>query len=373
MFTVGATSTWDSNLFRLADNANVPARTGGRDTRADRTDALYAGFRIDQPYAQQRFYLAATETAYRHNTFKHLDFDATQYSGAWHWTLTPRLTGSLSADQSQALVNYADFRDPTQRNVRTIDVRRASADWWAYSGWHLLGALSQTESRSSQPTAAFGSFRADAAEGGIKYVALSTSSIGVNLRSSSGTYLNQPPDPVNFLGDGFRRDETELVMNWLASGRVTWDARLARVDYRENIFSQRDFTDTAAALGFRWAPSGRVSFNIDLARELIPWRDLTATHRVDKHISVGPVWQVAARTTLRATLTSGSSSYRDPLVPQPGGQRHDGFYSVLVGAEWDVTRHLTATASLQRQARSSTDPNFTFTDRIASVGVSLQF
>jgi exopolysaccharide biosynthesis operon protein EpsL len=373
MFSVGVSSTWDSNLFRLPDNVDVAARTGGRDTRADRTDSLYAGFRIDQPYAQQRFLLSATETAYRHHTFKHLDFDASEYSAAWQWTLTPRLTGVLSAEQSQSLVNFADFRDPTQRNVRTSDVRRASADWWAYSGWHVVSALTQTESRSSQATVGFGSFRSDAAEAGIKYLALSASSIGVNLRSSSGTYLDQPPDPVNLLGDGFKRDETELVMSWLASGRTTWDARVARVAYHENIFSQRDFTDTAASLGFRWLPTGRVSFNIDLARELIPWRDLSATHRVDKRISVGPVWQVAARTTVRATLSSGGSSYRNPLVPQPGGERHDGFYSASLGVDWTILRRLTANASVQRQARSSTDPNFQFTDRIATVGLSLQF
>jgi exopolysaccharide biosynthesis operon protein EpsL len=373
MFTVGASSSWDSNLFRLPDNADVAARTGGRSTRADRTDSLYAGFRIDQPYAQQRFRLEATETAYRHQTFKHLDFDATQYSGAWDWTLTPRLTGVLSADRSQSLVNYADFRDPTQRNVRTTDVRRASVDWWAYSGWHVLSALTQTESRSSQATVAFGSFRSDAAEAGIKYVAQSTSSVAVNLRSSSGTYLNQPPDPVNFLGDGFKRDELELVTSWLATGRTSWDARVARVAYRENLFSQRDFTDTAASLGWRWTPTGRVTFAIDLARDLIPWRDLTATHRVDKRISVGPVWQIAARTTLRATLSSGSSSYRNPLVPQPGGERHDGFYNALLGFDWTITRRLTANASVQRQVRTSTDPNFGYTDRIATVGLSLLF
>jgi exopolysaccharide biosynthesis operon protein EpsL len=373
MFTVGATSTWDSNIFRLPDNADVAPPGGGPRTRGDRTDSLNLGFRIDQPYAQQRFLLEATESWYRHRTFTQLDFDATQYSGAWQWTLTPRITGVLSAEQSQSLVNYADFRDPTQRNIRTTDVRRASADWWAYSGWHALGALTQTESKSSQATVAFGSFRSDAAEAGIKYLALSTSSIGVNLRSSSGTYLDQPPDPVNLLGDGFKRYETEFLMTWLASGRVTWDGRVARVDYRENLFSQRDFIDWAASLGFRWIPTGRVSFNIDVARDLIPWRDLSATHRVDKRISVGPVWQVTGRVTARATLSSGGSSYRDPLVPQPSGERHDGFYSMLLGADWIIARRLSANASLQRQVRTSTDPNFQFTDDIATVGLSLQF
>lgn len=373
MFTAGATTTWDSNVFRLPDNVDVAPPGGGPRTRGDRIDSLNLGFRVDQPYAQQRFLLEATETWYRHRSFTQLDFDATQYSGAWQWTLTPRLTGILSADQSQSLVNYADFRDPTQRNIRTTDVRRASTDWWAYSGWHVLAALSQTESKSSQPTVAFGSFRSDAAEAGLKYVAQSTSSVALNLRSSSGTYLNQPPDPVNLLGDGFRRYDNELLVTWLTSGRTSWDARVARVEYHENLFPQRDFTDWAGSLGFRWTPSGRVNFNIDLSRELIPWRDLTATHRVDKRISVGPVWQVTGRTTLRATLSSGGSSYHDPLVPQPNGERHDGFYSVLLGGDWIIARRLSANASLQRQARTSTDPNFQYTDSIATVGLSLQF
>src|SRR2546425_941976 len=133
MGAAGASVTWDSNVFRLPDSLAGLAPNG----KSDRISAMYVGLRIDKPYAQQRVLLDATSTAYRHDRFSYLDFDALDYRGAWQWHLTPRVSGVLSAERSQSLVNYADFRNITQRNVRTAENRRASADWLMFGGWHL--------------------------------------------------------------------------------------------------------------------------------------------------------------------------------------------------------------------------------------------
>jgi len=50
------------------------------------------------------------------------------------------VSGTLAAERTEALVNYTDFRDPTQRNVRTVQNRSFSVDAWLFGGWHLLGA-----------------------------------------------------------------------------------------------------------------------------------------------------------------------------------------------------------------------------------------
>ena len=127
MALIGSSVTWDNNVFHLPSSVD-PQALLGKPTKSDRISATYAGLRVDKPYAQQRFLLELTETAYRYDNFSFLDFNALQYQGSWQWHFTPRVSGTLAADRTEALVNYTDFRDPSTRNVRTVDNRLLSVD-----------------------------------------------------------------------------------------------------------------------------------------------------------------------------------------------------------------------------------------------------
>jgi exopolysaccharide biosynthesis operon protein EpsL len=371
MLAVGGSVSWNSNVFSLPDSADPQARLG-RSSKSDRITSHYVGLRIDQPYAQQRFLLDATLTAYRYRTFEHLDFDAKQYRGAWNWHLTPRVSGTLSAERSQTLVNYSDFRNFDVRNVRTSEARAALADAWLFGGWHLVGGLSERVSRTSQPIADEGSFRSRGGEAGVKYVAGAGSSARFTLRAHEGRYTDRALDPVQLLGEGFERDEAELAATWLATARSTLDARLARIDYRENQFAQRDFTGTEARLGWRWAAAARLSLNLAASRNLSPWRDLSATYKIDEQVSLGASWQLAARTGLTASVTRGEAEYRNPIVA-PASERRDSYRAAQLALDWRVLRNLSASASLARQRRSSTDAAFQYSTTIATLGASLMF
>jgi len=88
MALIGSSITWDSNVFHLPGSAD-PQALLGKPTKSDRISATYAGLRVDKPYAQQRFLLDLTGTAYRYDNFSFLDFDALQYQGAWQWHFSP--------------------------------------------------------------------------------------------------------------------------------------------------------------------------------------------------------------------------------------------------------------------------------------------
>jgi len=96
MALIGSSITWDSNVFHLPDSVDPQAQLG-RPAKSDRISATYAGLRVDKPYAQQRFLLELTGTAYRYDNFSFLDFNALQYQGSWQWHFTPRVSGTLAA------------------------------------------------------------------------------------------------------------------------------------------------------------------------------------------------------------------------------------------------------------------------------------
>src|SRR6266550_7672268 len=148
MALIGSSLTWDSNVFHLPSSVDAQALLG-KPAKSDRISATYAGLRVDKPYAQQRFLLELTETAYRYDNFSFLDFNALQYQGSWQWHFTPRVSGTLAADRTEALVNYTDFRNASQRNVRTVQNRSLSMDAWLFGGWHLVGAATQQAATNS--------------------------------------------------------------------------------------------------------------------------------------------------------------------------------------------------------------------------------
>src|SRR3954463_531002 len=123
---VGDTLSHDSNVFRLPSSSPPPA---GFTSRSDVFNTHFVGLRLNKPYALQRFQADVTKSAIRYNNFSTLDSDTLNYRAAWLWALTPRLTGTLSTDQTQGQASFAQFGG-TQRNLTTTENTTFSVDGW---------------------------------------------------------------------------------------------------------------------------------------------------------------------------------------------------------------------------------------------------
>ena len=180
---------WDANVFRLPDSAPDPQLARGIPGKSDRITTTTLGLRIDKAYAQQRFQLDASQTATRYANFTFLERDAFQYDGAWLWSLTPRISGKLSADHSESLIPFTDLTTPVP-NFRATDKRSFNLDGWMFGGWHLLAGAVNTDVKTTQVFLAQPSFNSNSAEVGLKYLAGSGNSIAATTRSTRGTNNN---------------------------------------------------------------------------------------------------------------------------------------------------------------------------------------
>jgi exopolysaccharide biosynthesis operon protein EpsL len=354
----------------LASNTN-PLRLS--QPRADLVTILFAGLRVNRPFAQQRLLLDVTGTAYRYARLSFLDFNALNYRGLWAWQLGGRWSGMLGSERVQSLADYSEFRDSSQRNVLTVQRTFLSIDGWLFGGWHVLGGLEQQEHKNSVPFAQRGSYRANGGEAGLSYLAPSGSSATLKRRALEGQYIDRPLDPVARLDDGFKRSESELSVLWVASARSAFEGRITRIEYRSGHFAERDFSGTAGALDYRWQPTARLMVHAGASRGLDSYSDRFASYRVAKRLVLEAAWQVAARTTLRLGTARQASDFRNPLPGFVGEQRADTLRTVQLGLEWKVRRNVTVNASLQRERQSSTDPAVQFEARIASLGGSARF
>lgn len=368
---LGGSVTWDANVFRLAGSVD-PLTAVGKPNKDDRISITYVGLRIDKSLAQQRFQLDVTQTATRFNSFTFLDFDALDYRGAWLWRLTPRLSGTLSTDHKQALAPFADFRG-FQRNISNTDRRSFSLDAWLAGGWHLLLGVSDSETKYTQLFLPQLSSRSTGADAGLRYIAASGSSVTATRRSSKGTTLNQPLDPVNLIDDGFRLQESELHSTWLVSGKSTLSGRLAWIERSHEHFTQRDFSGMAGTLDYTWTPTAKLRLAVSARRDIGAWWELLSSYVVSDTLSFTPTWQASTKTALRMRLDCSQRDYRGPVIANPGPLRGETVCSAGLGADWTPLRYVTFSANLQRDRRSSNYGAFEFDDTIAVVSASLMF
>jgi exopolysaccharide biosynthesis operon protein EpsL len=360
-FAVGGNVSHDSNVFRAADSANA---------QSDTISTGYVGLRFNKPYAQQRFQADITETAYRYQTSSQLNFNGLAYRAAWQWHLTPRFSGTLSADRSESLVSFADT-NATNRNVRTTDNRIFNLDGEIAAPWHVLLGVKQSDQSSEVPTQAQPDFRSVAADAGLMYLTSSGNTVRITQRAVRGHYLNAAFDPNNFTNADYRQYESELQATWNLSAKSVLSGQVAWLDRRNDTFTQGDFSGLTGALSYVWTPVYKLSLEVAAKRDLVPWQDVNATYRVDNAISLAPTWRVSTRIAVRARVEHVQSAFRGGSAN--GSSREDVTNTALVGADWTPLRSLTLGASLQEDRRSSSDPLSEYHATVANISAALLF
>ncbi len=370
---LGSSLTWDANVFRLAETAADPQLAQGIAGKSDRITAANIGLRFDKAYSQQHILFDATRTATRYDKFTFLDGDAFNYRGAWEWHLSPRVSGTLSADRTEALISF-DNTQILQRNVSVISNRNFAIDAWLFGGWHLLAGASKLERKNSLVFLAQPDSSQTSGEVGLRYVAESQSSITATRRSSRGANTGQAVDTFNFIDSGFTVQESELNATWMASGRSTLNGRMTRIERHNEHVPQRDFSGVAAELGHTWTPTGRLALNFSALRAVTSFAlDTSSSYRVDDTLAFAPAWQVSDKIGLRMRAYRLVSDYRGPVVPVTDPFRHDILRSVQFAMDWSPHRKVTLSATLQRDRRSSNEAALKFDDTNAGLSASLAF
>jgi len=363
---VGAAASHDSNVFRLSES--VAPQSVGRPGRADTLRSAYVGLRLDKEYSLQRLQIDVTETVYRYETFKLLDFDALNYRGAWLWRLAPRLSGTLSADHVEAAVPFYDFQG-TQRNTRTTDVRAFSMDGAIHGGWHMLLGASTHKQRSSIPVAAFADSDSTRAEAGIRLASRAGNSVALMHRVNAGEYLNR--GLLDGIASEFRERQNELAWSWAASGRSSLSARIARLERRHPDMPGRDFKGSAGSLGHVWTPTGKLQLGLTAQRDIFASIDAAVSRTQRDTVSFSPVWQASAKVAVRGQVGRIRTAY---LATQAdAATRRDDIDFLEAGVDWRATRNLTFLASVRDERRSSSDPGLDYRALVSRISGSLTF
>ena len=358
--------TYDSNVFRVDNNRPLPGGITG-----SRSDVIYranAGLHFDRVYSLQRFQFnaMATRSTFQDNSF--LDFTALEYDGAWLWSITPRLTGTLAADRTEALTSYADVTSTTRRNVQRRESQRALADWQVTGSWHLIGGLIRATVSNSSAFNAVGSYTQDTAEGGVRYVTAAENAYAAVLRESHGDYEHR----IGFmLPQQFDQHEAEIQARWQITGHSSLDGHVGYVDRKHDTFSQRDFSGAVGALSYRWLPTGKLQFNLTAGRDIYSYQQDESSYFVGTYAFVTPVWLITEKTNARLRVGVTQRDYRGAVVP--ASERQDTIRSAQVGVTWHPLRSMDIDAQVTAEQRSSNAVGLDYHATIAGITAIIRF
>jgi len=368
------TITYDNNIFRSSDA--TPA-TAGSSGKADRIQSTSLGFKINKPYAQQRFQIDYAQSQTRFDEFNFLNSEAQNYRAAWLFALTPHLTGTLSADQTQSQSSFAQFGG-TQRNLRTSNGRTLTIDGWLSGGWHVIGGLVKTVAKSEQTSLSLPSSESQRIEAGVRYDASSTNSIAFTQRSTPTETINLRLDPVNLIETNYRDVQSELRVHWVASGKSSIDGTLARTSRVNDHFAQRDFAATTGELRYGWTPTGKLQVNFTANRAISPYAAFgntiqNSTYVIDRTYSFGAQYQLDAKLGINLNMIRKQSDYGGPIFVVTGPPRVDSVRSNQLGLNYSPLRSVTLSANISHDRRDSNAATFQFSGTVMSISAQGTF
>jgi exopolysaccharide biosynthesis operon protein EpsL len=369
-FILGGQVRYDSNLFRLSGSEDPEPELG----RSQKSDIIYttnAGIRIDKSYSLQRFVVEAMVVDNRFKTYDFLDYTAFNYSAAWHWHLTPRITGVLLAEQKQEMNSFAEFRE-TEKNVQTSNVRLFTVDGDLGGGFHAIGGLLDVRARNSKTFEAVGDYQQDGFEFGGKYIASSQNWISLIQRETDGEYRGRELDPVAQLDSGFDQSETEANMFWRLTGKSSFDAKLGYVKREHDHFDDRDYSGMVGRLLYRWDITDKTQLNVSVSRNLYSYQENENSYYIAETFSISPVWEYSPKTTFRARYDYSDREYRGAIVSIPE-LRDDQLQMFLLAADWKATRNIIVTGALQHDKRTSNFEDFDYNATSASINAQFLF
>ena len=375
-FSVGSALQFNSNVFRTPDTSGPQP---GFSKKGDYSNVSHAGLNIDKAYSQQRFQLGGTYSITRYDTFSTINSDTLSYQGAWLWALTPHLTGSLNASQSQAQVSFADLTGATQRNIRTTTNQNLSIDAWVSGKWHLIAAVGKSEASTEQALLAAPGTRGQSLEGGVRYVATSNNTITFTHRVKPTDLVNFALDTTrNLIETNYRDIESELKVDWRLSGKSSINGRLARKSRRNEHIPQRDFSGIAGDISYAWKASDKLQFTFGASRDISPFSAFgnasqSSNDKLDHKLSLTSSWQTSAKTSVNLSLSRTLSDYRGDVLSTGSTARTDDLRSAQLGLNWEMKRFFSLSASLGRDLRTSNAAGFQFGNNAASVGAELKF
>jgi exopolysaccharide biosynthesis operon protein EpsL len=287
--------TYDDNLLRLPDEYTAISQ------RSDRATQAQAGVSVERPFGRQKLTGTAKVTRVTFDHFDQLNYNGKDFSADLAWQLGNRLSGNLGASYAQTLTPFSDMLTD-QRNLRTTHRNYVSAAWQLHPRWRLRSSYTTNKFEYELPQQRVNNRDEDIIEFGGDYMAPSGSRVGLVARQWKADYTNPRRIGGFLVINNFKQKELKANIFWALSG-VTQVQVLAGYAKRESeFFTTRDSSGLNGRASVRWAPLGKVKFSAEAWREFAAVESLVVSNSLNRGASLGATWDATAKIQATASL-----------------------------------------------------------------------
>lgn len=369
-FNVGYALQTDSNLFRLPSGFKTKT---GESVAAEQIGVTTLGLGLATTQSLQRFELDASLVDYRYQNFDYLNFTATNLDAAWHWSLTPQLTGNLTGTRKETYNTFIDYQSYNERNRRTNTSSRLDMLYELNGPWHLLAGIAQADQRNELAVlVGGGESRSTGAELGMRYNYGSGSTIAVVGKLANGSYIDRIVPNTDLYDDSYKQLDTRLQLHWVFSGTTTLDGSLSSINRSHPTYAQRDYNGLNIDAALNWALSGKTRIKAQFTRGLEAYARTDSNYMQIDRLQVGTVWVIGPKTQ----LTFNQIWTHFDFLGSPGAitsQRHDLFNDSILSIGWDPMPHLRLNAGLQTSSRASTQATLNFDSTMVNLAAQYSY
>jgi hypothetical protein len=363
------TFTHDNNLYRVGDNATLPAGYTKADTVS--STSLVAG--INQPVGRQRVYGSLNLSDNRYANNKSLNTPSHTLNLGLDWDTIERLSGNLNYGNNKSLMQFNSYdstgKPETLKNLVTSQSLDALARLGVVTKLTAELGLGHSSVGYSAQAYQLREYRQTYESLGLKYRPSGLLTLGTAFRQTQGSYPKFRQDTTTgaFTADDFTRQDLDFTANWQPSGISTVSARVSATRTKYDVDTQRNGNGLTGYVAWDWQATGKLMLRSNV------WRDFGQRSDATNYGFYGPGYVDAATTTegvrLRAeqeltgkiALTAGlqqshrvmSNTYAisQGTLGAANGSENSTVFSL--GARWTPLRSATVGCDINRERRSS--------------------
>lgn len=370
---VGASHVYDSNFFRIEDEATALARLGTTE-RAESYTRLLAGATVDLNVSRQRLRAKAEANHTRFSQFDALDFDGHAFELAWDWVAGGRLNGVVGINERVDQDSFVNIQRPVE-NLVTTRKKFARGVIEVGAPWKIRLEAENDEQRNSLPSQQALNFSVDTFRTGLQFQTRKGSTLAFISQKSEGRYPNREVIGTAPVDNDFVQWDNGIQATWEPTGKTELQGALNYTRRRYDDVPQRNFSGMTGRLAGTWSVTGKSALKLQLGRNIGVVENTTASYSVNSSVALSAAYKASAKLDLDLVLARNRIEYAgDPgFVLSAGPAREDTLDSLRIGANYAVLRNTRLGIALQRGVNASNRPQSSYTYNSVTLNLSSAF
>lgn len=370
---VGARYVYDSNFFRIQDEATALARLGTTE-RAESYTRLLAGASFDLNISRQRLRAKAEAHRTRFSQFDALDFDGHAFELAWDWVAGGRLNGTAGINERVDQGSFVNIQRPVE-NLVTTRKKFARGVIEVGAPWKIRLDVENDEQRNSLTSQQAQNFSVDTLRAGLQYQTRKGSTLAFTSQKSEGRYPNREIIGSAPVDNDFVQWDNGIQATWEPTGKTELKGVLNYTRRRYDDVPQRNFSGVTGSLAGTWSVTGKSALKLLLGRNIGVVENTTASYSVNSSVALSAAYKASAKLDLDMVLARYRIEYAgDPgFVLSAGPAREDTLDSLRIGANYAVLRNTRLGIAVQRGINASNRPQSSYTYNSVMLNLSGAF